>query len=302
MRALLAELGRAGYDFTTITPASHKRVARRWTGLGAGVRDLFGWSRIVDPGTIDAPILVAARAASALTERDGGVASTVRVSRVAGRLFAHSAWPTRAADSVFLGPDSYRFARFITANLGGVRAGARVVDIGTGAGVGGIVAADALGYADLTLTDLNPRALAFARANAAHAGHAARFVHTTGLDGIDGPFDLALANPPFMIDPARRSYRDGGGDLGTALALELARQAISHLAPGGWLLLYTGSPIVDGRDPFRTALASAVGEAGATIEYAEIDPDIFGEELGREAYARVDRIALVGAVIVRPLR
>jgi len=29
MKALLHALGAAGYDFTTITPASHRRVARR---------------------------------------------------------------------------------------------------------------------------------------------------------------------------------------------------------------------------------------------------------------------------------
>ena len=164
--------------------------------------------------------------------REGGIASSIRVSRVCGRLFAHSAWPTRAADSVFLGPDSYRFARFIAANLAEVAPGARVVDIGTGAGVGGIVAADVLGAAEPTLTDINARALDFARENAAAACREARFVHTAGLDGLEGPFDLALANPPFMIDPHARAYRDGGGDLGTALALDLAGQAMARLAPG----------------------------------------------------------------------
>lgn len=232
MKALLHALGAAGYDFTTITPASHRRVARRWRGLGAGAGDLFGWSRAVDPASIDTDLLTEACAAGVIEAREGGIASSIRVSRVCGRLFAHSAWPTRAADSVFLGPDSYRFARFIAANLAEVAPGARVVDIGTGAGVGGIVAADVLGAAELTLTDINARALDFARENAAAACREARFVHTAGLDGLEGPFDLALANPPFMIDPHARAYRDGGGDLGTALALDLAGQAMARLAPG----------------------------------------------------------------------
>jgi hypothetical protein len=35
------------------------------------------------------------------------------------------------------------------------------------------------------------------------------------------------------------------------------------------------------------------------MRYAEIDPDIFGEELGRATYSRVERIAAIGAVIKR---
>ncbi len=299
MRALLGALDRIGYDFTTITPASHAHVAARWRGLGAGARDLFGWSRAVDPGSVDAAVMEAARAAEVLVERGGGVASSVRVSRLYDRLFAHSAWPTEAADSVFLGPDSYRFARFIAANLDGVGARARVVDIGTGAGVGGIVAADRLVDARLTLTDINARALVMARENAAHAGVPADFVRTSGLSDVDGPFDLILANPPFMIDAHARAYRDGGDALGTALALDWSAQAMDRLAAGGRLLLYMGSPIVDGRDRFGAALAAAAARAGCALDYAELDPDVFGEELAREAYAGVERIALAGAVVRR---
>lgn len=301
MRALLAALDAARYDFTTITPVSHARVAARWDGLGAGPRDLFGWSRAVEVVTVAAPLLAAAEAAGVLARRDGGVASHVRVSRLAGRLFAHSAWPTEAADCVFLGPDSYRFAAFIAANLPAARDGLRVVDIGTGAGVGGVVAADLLPGAEVVLTDINAAALEFAAANAAHAGVDARTAHTPGLDGIDGPFDVALANPPFLIDDARRAYRHGGAMLGAQLSLDLARAALGKLAPGGRLILYTASPIVDGGDALRGALGAAARDAGATLDYRELDPDIFGEELERDVYAAVERIALVGAVAIIPL-
>ena len=65
------------------------------------------------------------------------------------------------------------------------------------------------------------------------------------------------------------------------------------------MLLYTGSPIVDGEDALLTALAEAIDEAGCTLRYEELDPDIFGEELDGKAYAAagVERIAAVGAVI-----
>lgn len=299
MRALLAALDARGYGFITITPASHARVAARWVGLGAGLRDLFGWSRSVDPASIPTDVLAAMCETGVIEGCDGGIASTARVSRVRGRLFAHSAWPTEALDCVFLGPDSYRFAAFIAANLPAQRAGLRVVDIGTGAGVGGIVAADLLPGATLTMTDVNTRALDHARANAAHAGVAAEFVEASGLNGIDGAFDLALLNPPYIVDAHARAYRDGGGMLGAQLGLDLARAALAKLAPGGRLLFYTGSAIVGEVDALRAALSEAVTSAGATLAYGELDPDVFGGELGEPAYATVDRIALVGAVIDR---
>lgn len=297
MRALLAALEGAGHDFVTITPTSHARVAARWRGLGAGARDLFGWSRAVDPASVAAPVLAAARDAGVLVERDGGVASSVRVSRLAGRLFAHSAWPTEAADCVFLGPDSYRFAAFIAANLPEARPGLRMVDIGTGAGVGAIVAADRLPGAVATMTDINPQALAMARANAEQAGATARYVETSGLDGVDGPFDLALLNPPFLIDALARAYRHGGAMYGGELGLRLTRDTLAKLAPSGRLILYTASAIVGGKDALKTALSGAAERMGAAFDYRELDPDVFGEELDAPAYAGIERIALAGAVL-----
>jgi hypothetical protein len=35
--------------------------------------------------------------------------------------------------------------------------------------------------------------------------------------------------------------------------------------------------------------------------YREIDPDVFGEEIGRGAYAGVERIAVVGLIVTRNL-
>lgn len=296
--ALLRALTVEDYRFTTITPASHARVASRWSGLGRGLRDLFGWSRAVEPASVPPRIRDAGEAAGVLVERDGGLAATVRASSLRGRLFLHSAWPTDAADSVFFGPDSYRFASFIARAMAGAPPPGSIVDIGSGAGVGGIVAADCVPPARLTLTDVNRKALDLAGANAATAGHAAECIEVSGLDGQDGPFDLAVLNPPYLVDEGERAYRHGGGELGTDLALELSIAALDRLAPGGRLVLYTGSPIVAGEDPFRAALAQAAALRNCALDYEELDPDVFGEELEREAYAKVDRIALIGAVCV----
>jgi len=47
-------------------------------------------------------------------------------------------------------------------------------------------------------------------------------------------------------------------------------------------------------------LATAAEEAGCRLDYRELDPDIFSETLRQPAYAGVERIAAVGAALVRP--
>jgi hypothetical protein len=76
---------------------------------------------------------------------------------------------------------------------------------------------------------------------------------------------------------------------------------MGRLAPGGRIILYTGSAILNGGvDQFQEALRRAIGGAGCSLRYRELDPDIFPGELRRAAYADVERIAAIGAVITRP--
>jgi methylase of polypeptide subunit release factors len=225
--------------------------------------------------------------------------SRVRVASVGDRLFLHSAYPTDSADSVFFGPDSYRYARFLRAELPSLRGTRRLVDIGAGSGVGAIVAAAILPGARATATDINPLALRFARINARHAGVELETVETSGLDGVEGPVDLVIANPPFVADPAKRLYRDGGDMHGARLSLDWVLAAARRIEPGGTVLLYTGSAIVDGRDGLREALEERLPDLGCSLRYAEIDPDIFGELLDQPGYETVERVAAVGAVIAK---
>ena len=106
--------------------------------------------------------------------------------------------------------------------------------------------------------------------------------------------DLVIANPPYIMDEARRAYRDGGGLYGGEVALDWVRQALERMAPGGTMLLYTGASVVAGEAP----LVAELRRLGAEIE--EIDPDVFGEELDRPAYAEVERIAVILATIRKP--
>ncbi len=291
--AALLALGRwlrqHDYRFTTITPESHARVNARPANREARtLADIFGWSRGFRPGALDAQALDLLRAADALRERDGLLFSAVRWSSLGERLHVHSAFPTSAPDAVFFGPDTYRFVALLDALAPRAR---HAVDVGCGSGAGGL--AIAARCARSTLGDINPRALRFAAVNAALCGIAADVVDSDVLAGVADPIDLVIANPPYLVDADRRLYRDGGGALGGALSLRIADQALARLVPGGRLILYTAAAIVDGLDGLRTALAALLDARGATWSYRELDPDVFGEELDRPAYAAVDRLAVV---------
>ncbi len=300
LAGLLGALDSAGYRFVTVTPETHRRVLKRNPDrLARDLRDVFGWNRPFEEGLLPADVADALER-SGMVERDGSVRrSRVRVATLDDKLFLHSAYPTEAADSVFFGPDSYRYARFLAGELPRLGPVRRLVDIGAGSGVGAIVAAAALSGARAAATDINPIALGFARINARHAGIALETVETSGLDGIEGAVDLVIANPPFVADPAKRLYRDGGDMHGARLSLDWALAAARRIEAGGTILLYTGSAIVDGRDGLREALEARLPELGCSLEHSEIDPDIFGELLDSPAYEGVERVAAVGAVIRR---
>lgn len=303
--ALLRMLLLTDYRFVAPTPATHGRYLANRGGpaVGAGLRDLFGWSLPVPADSLPRDALDLALAGGAVAGDDGGmIRPLVRVSTLAGCAFAHSTYPTDRPDAVFFGPDSYRFAALIETWLAlhPLGQGARMADMGGGAGVGAIIASRIARLADVAMTDTNPLALAFAQANARAAGVDVAMANGCNLADLDGNFDLVTANPPYLADAGSRTYRDGGGDLGAAVPLDMAAAAVPRLRPGGHFLLYTGSAIVDGQDRIRAALADLAREHGCRLMVREIDPDVFGEELEQPAYRTVERIALIAAAISRP--
>lgn len=297
---LLEALEAQGYSFVTVTPETHKRVvARPEMARARDLRGIFGWSLPFEEALLARELFALLRDGGLIEPCGEGWKSRVRASTVAGRLFLHSAFPTVEDDSVFLGPDTMRFADFLRAELRGVGAAGRLVDIGAGAGVGGIVAAGCLPGTAIELVDLNASALGLARVNAAHANVPVTTYLSDGVGAVAPGFDLAIANPPFVIDEDGPAYRAGGGDFGAGLSLDWTLAAAEKLAPGGRMLLYTGSAIVAGRDGLRETLDERLPALGCSLAYREIDPDIFGEELEKPAYREVERIAAVGAVVVK---
>jgi methylase of polypeptide subunit release factors len=296
---LLTHLRVFDYRFITPTPATHRRVLARKVAA-RDLRDVFGWNLPFSPTLFPAPLFERLASLGVLREQAGLYQSQVRVASIGDRLFLHSAFPTSQKDAVFFGPDSYRFVRFLKAELASAPDIGRLVDIGAGAGVGAIAAAAFLPHARLTLTDINPLALRFAAINARHAGLDVELVEGNGIDPVVGPFDLAVTNPPFIVDAEQRTYRHGGDMHGGALSLQWALAAARRVSPGGRILLYTGSAIIDGTDRLEAALREHLADLGCTLRYAELDPDIFGEQLDEPGYEDVERIAAVGAVIERP--
>ena len=285
---------KTGYSFTTITPESHRRVNARFGDEPArDLRDIFGWSRRFDPAILPEGLFPLLQAAHAIVPEGELWRSRIRFSSLCDGLFLHSAFPTQAADAVFFGPDTYRFIAAVREEIdsGNAVQWRRAADIGCGSGAAGVVLARMNPGASVVLADINPTALRFSRINAAVAkAPNAEIREADLLDGVEGEFDLVVANPPYLLDPQKRLYRHGGGARGEGLSLAIIDAALARLAPGGMLMLYTGAAIVGGVDPFREAAAARLAGSAHSWRYREIDPDVFGEEL---AHLDADRIAAV---------
>jgi methylase of polypeptide subunit release factors len=300
LRLLLQRLDAQHYRFVTATPATHARVLAQLMAspAGADTRSILGWNRAFDwSDDPDGEIVRLLRSADALEEENGRMRSRIRVSSLDDLLFLHSGFPTIHHDDVFFGPDSYRFAAFLKRELPRLGARQHVVDMGAGSGLGGMIASRVSRIGRLTLVDVNEKALRYARINAAFAGVAVETLLASSLDAVDGEIDCIIANPPYIADAAHRAYRDGGGMYGAEVSIAWSRAAAQRLKSGGAFLLYTGTAIIDGEDRLEAALRDALAEFD--LNYRELDPDVFGEELERQAYHGVERIAVVGVVATK---
>ena len=145
----------------------------------------------------------------------------------------------------------------------------QIADVGTGSGILAVTLAAEIADARITATEISPAALAVAADNARRHRVADRiaFVETDLLAALPGPFDLIVANLPYIptaalesLPVARREPRealDGGAD-GLALIRRLLAQAPARLAPDGLLLLEIAA---DQGEAARTLAAGAFPQA-----------------------------------------
>lgn len=132
---------------------------------------------------------------------------------------------------------------------------------------GGIHAMKLAGHSDsVVASDLNPRAIAFARFNARlHGVENIEFLEGDGFNTVAGRrFDLIVSNPPFYLLPATDLlYRDNPLDL-DGFARELMRQAPQFLNEGGIFQMVFEWVELEGQ-PWRERLAAWFGDAGCDV-------------------------------------
>jgi release factor glutamine methyltransferase len=128
-----------------------------------------------------------------------------------------------------------------------------IADACTGCGCVAVALARERPAADVVATDISEAALAVARRNALTHGVAGRvrFVRTDLLDGVDGPFDIITANPPYVAERDRAGLQPEVGDHEPAVALfggndglrlieRITAQAAVRLRPGGHFVFEFG--------------------------------------------------------------
>jgi release factor glutamine methyltransferase len=156
----------------------------------------------------------------------------------------------------------------------------RILDIGTGSGALLLALLSELPNAIGTATDISVPALEIARGNAErhHLAARATFVACNMADGVQGPFDLIVSNPPYIaraeiatLAPEVRDYDppmalDGGADGLNAYRL-IANDAARLLATGGRLYVELGV----GQE---AAVRSLLTNAGFAVGRAR--PDLAG--------------------------
>jgi release factor glutamine methyltransferase len=76
----------------------------------------------------------------------------------------------------------------------------RVVDVGTGTGAIALALKQERPDAEVVATDVSADALALAGENAAANGLDVELHETSLLEGLGGPFDLVVSNPPYVAE------------------------------------------------------------------------------------------------------
>jgi release factor glutamine methyltransferase len=139
---------------------------------------------------------------------------------------------------VFTPSTSGSFHRMVGAE---VRREDRVLDVGTGSGISAILAART--SRDVMAVDINPEAVAAARANAGLNAVAdrIRFEVSDLFDAVEGRYDLITFNPPYRWFKARDWLERSTTDENYQALTRFMTEVRDHLRPGGRILLNFGT-------------------------------------------------------------
>ena len=155
----------------------------------------------------------------------------------------------------------------------------RIADLGTGSGALLLALMSELPAAFGAATDISEAAVRMARHNASRLGllQQSQFIVGDFTAALAGPFDLVVANPPYVtserlarLEPEVREHDpaaalDGGGD-GLAAYRMIAADVGRVLAPGGSVLVELGEGQADG----VTALFAAAGLSPLLPPHADL--------------------------------
>lgn len=124
----------------------------------------------------------------------------------------------------------------------------RVLDLGCGYGPIGVIIGKTK-RVDLTMVDVNARAVELANENVKQHRLKAQVLVSDGLEQVEGLFDYILLNPPIRA--------------GKAVVYRLFEESKDHLAPGGKLVIVIQKK--QGADSAKKKLQDLFGQAD-TIE------------------------------------
>ncbi len=130
--------------------------------------------------------------------------------------------------------DSYMLANAVKEHAFG-----KVLDLGTGSGIQGIVAA--LDGCEVTFSDINPNSLECAKENAVLNKVTGNFVLSDMFGGIDGGFNTIIFNPPYLLSGERRHLDLDGGKNGRELIDRFLNSYKKHVLEDHIVLLLESS-------------------------------------------------------------
>lgn len=144
--------------------------------------------------------------------------------------------------------------------------GARVIDVGTGSGAVALALAQERPDLEVWASEIDPHALAVARANARRLGLSVAFLHADLVAGGPGRWDAVLANLPYVADgdplpPDVARYEPAGALFGGADGLAVIRRLVGMVGTAGVVGLEVG-----------LGQADAVGELLRGAGYTSVAP------------------------------